>query len=238
VPQRPPRLAKAALFAAVIVLPSCGGEAQQDRATPLFHTPQRAEATAPDTFLARFETTRGDFTVRGVREWAPLGADRFYTLVRSGYYDDVRFYRVVKDFVVEWGVHGDARVTTLWRRYAIADDSVRQNNSKGRVTFAARGPNTRTVLVFVNLRDNLGLDDQGFAPFAEVVDGMDVVEALYSEYGDGPPRGDGPYQARALARGNTYLDRDFPELDSVVRAVIVEEGSGPTDPEGVASGPR
>lgn len=188
----------------------------------MFHTPRRAAATAPDTFVARFETSEGDFDVRVVREWAPLGADRFYTLVTAGYYDDVRFYRIVEDFMVEWGVHGDARVTTLWRRYAIEDDPVQQSNLEGRISFASHGPNTRTVQVFVNLRDNPGLDEQGFAPFGEVVEGMEVVRALYSDYGDGPPRGEGPYQARALARGNTYLDAEFPELDSVIRAWVVE----------------
>jgi peptidyl-prolyl cis-trans isomerase A (cyclophilin A) len=201
-----------------------GGEQQSEAdAVPLFHTPRRAAATAPDTFLARFETSKGEFTVRAVREWAPLGADRFYTLVSSGYYDDLRFYRVVDDFMVEWGLHGDARVTTLWRRYGIPDDTVRQSNLKGRLSFAAHGPNSRTVQIFVNLRDNAGLDAQGFAPFAEVVEGMEVVESLYSEYGDGPPRGDGPYQARALARGNVYLDADFPDLDTLVRAVVIDE---------------
>lgn len=207
-----------------VLLMACGGPdgRSADAETPLFHTPRAAQATAPDTFFARFETTKGDFVVRTVREWAPLGADRFYTLVSSGYYDDVRFYRVVEDFMVEWGLHGDARVTTLWRRYGIADDTVRQSNLKGRLSFAAHGPNTRTVQVFANLRDNPALDDQGFAPFGEVVEGMEVVESFYSAYGDGPPRGDGPYQARALARGNSYLDVDFPELDKLIRASIVE----------------
>ncbi len=206
------------------VASGCGGGADKSarEETPAFHTPRSAAATAPETFVARFETTRGNFDVRVDRDWAPLGADRFFTLVTSGYYDDVRIYRVVEGFMAEWGLHGDARVTTLWRRYAITDDPVVESNLKGRLSFAAHGPNSRTVQVFVNLDDNPGLDAQGFSPFGEVVEGMDVIESFYAEYGDGPPRGEGPYQARALARGNAYLDVDFPNLDSAVRAYVVE----------------
>jgi len=204
------------------LLVACGGGGEDGSRTevPLFASPRRAQVEAPAQFRARFETSRGTFVVAVERAWAPHGADRFYSLVRSGYYDDVRIYRIVPDFMVEFGLHGDPRVTAIWRKALILDDTVRQSNARGRVAFASHGPNSRSVQVFVNLKDNPTLDDDGFAPFGEVVEGMDVVESLYSEYGDGPPRGEGPYQARALARGNAYLDEAFPLLDRVVRARI------------------
>ncbi|NIP59135.1 MAG: peptidylprolyl isomerase [Gemmatimonadetes bacterium] len=186
--------------------------------------PRRLDATAPDTFRARFETTEGAFVVEVRRVWAPRGADRFYNLVRTGYYDSVYVHRVLPGRVAQFGIHRDPRINYVWRDAIIQDDTVAASNTRGRVTFAKSGPNSRTTQVFINLSDNTGLDQNGFAPFGEVVDGMEVVDAFYDEYGDGPPRGEGPYPARALAMGNEYFQTEFPELDLILEAQVVGEG--------------
>lgn len=219
----------------VCIVAGCGGDAGEDapgadaraaqqegpdRSNPLLQ-PASFDERAPDQFRARFETSEGDFVIEVHRDWAPHGADRFYNLVKAGYYDDVRFHRVLGDFVAEFGIHGDPWVNAAWRQATFPDDPVEVSNTRGRVSFTRAGPRTRTTQVFVNLKDNPGLDDQGFSPFGEVVDGMDVVESLYSGYGDGPPRGEtGVYKAMALARGNEYLDEEFPELDRIESARI------------------
>lgn len=178
---------------------------------------------APDTFKVLFETTAGDFVVEVVREWAPLGADRFYNLVRNDYYNTVRFFRVVPGFVVQFGLHGIPPISAAWREARIPDDSVRASNQRGFVTFATSGPETRTVQVFINLVDNTRLDAQGFAPFGRVTGGMDVVDRFYAGYGEGPPRGQGPEQERIHSEGTLYLQREFPQLDHIIRARIVAE---------------
>ena len=206
---------------------SCGGEEAQESApasaNPLMR-PASFTETAPSLFDARFETTKGQFVVTVHRDWAPLGADRFYNLVAAGYYDGVRFHRVLEGFIAEFGIHGDPYVNVVWRKELIPEDPILESNSRGRVTFSKSGPNARTVQVFVSYRDNSTLDEQGFAPFGEVVRGMEIVDALYAEYGDGPPRGAGVYQAMAIARGNAYLDEEFPELDRIIRATIEPGG--------------
>jgi peptidyl-prolyl cis-trans isomerase A (cyclophilin A) len=156
------------------------------------------------------------------RDWAPRGADRFYNLVKSGYYDDTRIYRVVEGFMAQWGIHGDPLVDYQWRDELLVDDPVLRSNERGTITFAKAGRNSRTTEVFVNYGDNPGLDDQRFAPFGRVVEGMDVVDAFHAGYGDGPPRGEGPYALQAQAQGNAYLDAEFPELDRIVRATLVD----------------
>src|SRR5207244_6499652 len=128
------------------------------------------------------ETSAGDFVIAVRRDWAPHGADRFYNLVKSGYYDGVRFFRVIPGFMAQFGIHGDPQVSATWRERSIPDDPVRQSNARGMVTFATAGPNTRTTQVFINYRDNAGLDGQGFAPFGQVVEGMEVVDRLFAGY--------------------------------------------------------
>ena len=191
-------------------------------AVPDFHNPaDPAFATqAPDTFRARFSTTKGDFVIAVHRAWAPLGADRFYNLVRSGYYDRVRFFRVLPGFMAQFGIHGDTAVTTAWRERRIADDPVRRTNGRGMVTFATAGPGTRTTQIFINYGNNDRLDGMGFAPFGEVVEGMEVVDALYGEYGEGAPRGRGPDQFRLNVEGEKYLARQFPRLDKITKATV------------------
>ena len=178
---------------------------------------------APDTFKVLFETTEGDFVVEVVREWAPLGADRFYNLVRNDYFNTVPFFRVAPGFVVQFGLHGIPPIAAAWREARIPDDSVRVSNRRGLVTFATSGPNTRTTQLFINLADNTRLDTQGFAPFGRVTGGMDVVDRFYAGYGEGPPRGRGPEQERIQSEGTPYLQSEFPQLDYVIRARIIAE---------------
>lgn len=178
--------------------------------------------TSPEVFKARFETSKGDFTIEAHRSWAPYGADRFHNLVHNGFYDGGRFFRVLDGFVAQFGIHGDPEIAAVWRTQTIPDDAVVQSNRRGYVTYAMAGPNTRTTQIFINLADNSRLDGMGFAPFGVVVEGMEVVDQLYSGYGEGAPRGAGPAQPRIQAEGNAYLDREFPELDFVKRAMIME----------------
>jgi peptidyl-prolyl cis-trans isomerase A (cyclophilin A) len=183
--------------------------------------PEQAMEPAPDRFRVRFDTTKGPFVIEVRRGWAPHGADRFYNLVRLGYYDEVTFFRVIDDFMVQFGIHGDPEVSAAWRYAEIPDDPVAQSNTRGMVTFATRGPNTRTAQIFINYKDNSPLDRQGFAPFGRVVEGMAVVDKLYSGYGEGAPRGAGPDQGRAQAEGNRYFRGDFPKLDHIKSAALV-----------------
>lgn len=181
--------------------------------------PSDAPATADSTVLVDVETSKGAFVIEVHPDWAPLGAARFLELVESGYYDDARFHRVVPDFITQWGLAGDPSVTALWIDAAIDDDPVVASNTRGRIAFAFTEPGTRTTQVYINMIDNVRLDSTGFAPFGEIVAGMDVVDAIYSGYGEtsggGVRRGD---QRRIVAEGNAYLDREFPLLDRLVRA--------------------
>lgn len=183
--------------------------------------PSRATERAPDRFRVRFETTKGPFVIEVKREWAPRGADRFYNLVRAGYYDDVAFFRVIDGFMVQFGINGDPRVNAAWQAARIPDDPVTQSNRRGMVTYAMGGPDTRTTQLFINFGDNKGLDSQGFAPFGAVVEGLAVVDSLYSGYGEGAPQGMGPDQGRTQAEGNAYLRSSFPKLDFVKTARVV-----------------
>jgi len=179
--------------------------------------------TAPAEYKAKFSTTKGDFVILVTREWAPRGADRFYTLVKNGYYDDVRFFRVIAGFMCQFGVNGHPDVNAAWKNNTIQDDPVTQKNVRGTITFAMRGPNTRTTQVFLNYEDkNVRLDGSGFAPFGKVIEGMDVVDKLYAGYGEGAPSGRGPDQRRLQAEGNEYLKAEFKDLDYVKSATIIQ----------------
>lgn len=176
--------------------------------------------TAPDTFRVTFQTTAGDFVVEARRHWAPRGVDRFYNLVREGFFQDVRFFRVIEGFMAQFGIAGDPQVSTAWREARIPDDPVEASNTRGRVSFATSGPGSRTTQLFINYGDNSRLDDMGFSPIGEVVEGMDVVDSLHSGYGEGAPRGRGPDQGRIQREGNAYLESEFPDLDWIRSAVI------------------
>ena len=189
---------------------------------PVLVTPPSADVlAAADSFLVRFTTTKGEFDVLVRRSWSPLGAARVGEAVAAGYYDGARFFRALRGFVVQWGIAADSANTALWRGRRIADDSVRASNRRGTVTYAAGGPNTRTVQLFINLRDNARLDALGFAPVGEVVRGMDVVDTLHTGYGEGAPAGQGPTQDKLGAQGEAYLARDFPLLDQIRSARVV-----------------
>jgi cyclophilin family peptidyl-prolyl cis-trans isomerase len=184
--------------------------------------PSALKETAPKTYKARFETSKGTFVVDVNREWAPNGADRFYNLVKNGFYDGVRFFRVLDGFMAQFGINGDPAISAQWREARIPDDPVRQSNKRGFITYAMAGPNTRTSQVFINYGDNSALDKQGFAPFGQVSSGMNVVDALHNGYGEGAPRGQGPDQGRVQTEGNAYLAKNFPRLDFVKKATITK----------------
>jgi peptidyl-prolyl cis-trans isomerase A (cyclophilin A) len=182
--------------------------------------PAAAKEQAPATYKARFTTSKGDFVIEVTRDWAPQGADRFYNLVKHGFFNDARFFRAIEGFMVQFGINGDPAVSAKWREATIPDDPVKQSNKRGYVTFATSGPNSRTTQLFINFGSNANLDGMGFAPFGKVVTGMDVVDALYKGYGEGAPSGSGPNQGRIQGEGNAYLNRDFPKLDWVKEAKI------------------
>jgi peptidyl-prolyl cis-trans isomerase A (cyclophilin A) len=175
---------------------------------------------APPVYKVRFDTSKGPFVVEVHRDWAPNGADRFYNLVKNGFYDDTRFFRVVSGFMVQFGINGDPKISAPWRSATINDDPVKQSNKRGYITFATSGRNSRTSQVFINFADNAALDGQGFSPFGRIISGMNVVDALFSGYGEGAPSGRGPSQARIQQEGNAYLKKDFPDLDYIKKATI------------------
>jgi peptidyl-prolyl cis-trans isomerase A (cyclophilin A) len=179
-----------------------------------------AEVEAPELFFVQFDTTDGPFVVEVHRSWAPRGADRLYGLVSAGFYDAQPFYRVIDGFVAQWGLHPDPAINAAWREAKLPDDPVVASNTRGRLTFATAGPNTRTVQLYLNLADNPQLDSMGFAPVGQVISGMEAVDALYEGYGEGEPSGKGPSQKRLTEEGEDYM-REFPQLDRIVRARIV-----------------
>jgi peptidyl-prolyl cis-trans isomerase A (cyclophilin A) len=182
--------------------------------------PASLNERAPATYTAEFDTSKGVFILEVHRDWAPNGADRFYNLVKYGFYDNDRFFRVLTGFMAQFGINGNPKISAVWSEAAIKDDPVTQSNARGFITYATAGPNTRTTQVFINYKSNGGLDSQGFAPFGRVVSGMNVVDALYSGYGEGAPQGAGPEQDRIQGQGNSYLMRDFPKLDYVKKATL------------------
>lgn len=197
----------------------------QVAANPALLDPALAVERAPDAFRVKLETTKGDVVILVNRSWAPKGADRFYNLVKIGYYENVAFYRVIKGFMAQCGFHGDPAITAAWSRERITDDPILQANTRGMVTFAMSGPDTRTTQFFVNYADNSYLKEHGpFAPFGKIISGMDVIDSFYGGYGEGAPRGRGPSQSQIAGKGNAYLEQSFPKLDYINRATIVDSG--------------
>ena len=185
--------------------------------------PQHAhwDQKAPDTFKARFETSKGSFVIECHREWAPRGVDRFYNLIRAGFFDDSRFYRVRAGFIVQFGIAGDPSIAAVWRNNAVKDDPVRQSNTRGTVAYAMTGPDTRTTQLYINLSENSRLDPDGFAPIGKVIEGMDIVDKLYSGYDEAAGGGmRGGKQGKIFEGGNAYLDREFPKLDRIISARV------------------
>ena len=184
--------------------------------------PTSAVHVAPEKYQVSVETTEGTFLMAIHREWAPNGADRFYNLVEGGYYSDVAFFRAMQGFMVQYGISGDPVLSQVWKSARIKDDPTGvQSNTRGRVTFAMAGPNSRTTQMFINYANNENLDNMGFSPIGEVVEGMDVVDRLHTGYGEGAPRGKGPSQAMFQSQGNAYLRSQFPDLDFIVKMTVV-----------------
>src|SRR5918999_1774479 len=194
---------------------ACSPDSPPQRSDSTARAPSEVATPAPDSFRVAFETTRGNFAVDVIRAWSPRGADRFHELVNAGYFKDIAFFRVVPGFVAQFGMHGVPAVNRNWDDRPIPDDPVAQSNKRGTLVFATSGPNTRTNQFFINYSDNARLDGMGFSPFGRVVEGIAVVDSIYSGYGETPD------QARIAAQGNAYLKRQFPRLDYIKAARIV-----------------
>jgi cyclophilin family peptidyl-prolyl cis-trans isomerase len=203
---------KSMFVAAALVAGAVALAAQADK----LKNPAALKEQAPATFKANFDTSAGKFVITVHRTWAPKGADRFYNLVKNGFFDDTRFFRVVPNFMVQFGLNGDPAIQSNWANANITDDPVTQSNKKGYVTFATRGKDTRTTQIFINYKDNGFLDGQGFAPFGEVTSGMDVVEKINADAGEKPNQGS------IQSQGNAYLKAQFPKLDYVKTATIAQ----------------
>jgi len=182
---------------------------------PALLQPATLKAKAPDVYDVKFTTTKGDFVVQVNRAWAPIGADRFYNLVKHGFFTGAPFFRVVQGFIIQFGLTPDPAVNRAWQNANIKDDPVTQSNKPGYLTFATAGPNTRTTQLFINFGNNTFLDNQGFAPFGQVTSGMDVVKNLYSGYGEQPNQG------AITSQGKAYIEKNFPKIDSIVSATVV-----------------
>lgn len=208
--------------AAALALAVTATVAVTAQVNPKLKNPLALVEEAPATFKVNFETSKGAFVVEVTRAWAPRGADRFYNLVKNGFFTDVRFFRVIPGFMAQFGIHGDPEVAKAWMAARFNDDPVKESNKRGYITFATAGPNTRTTQFFINFGDNVALDKQGFAPFGRIVTGMEIVDKIYGGYGEGAPRGRGPDQGRVQAEGNAYLNKDFPRLDYIKSATIAK----------------
>jgi peptidyl-prolyl cis-trans isomerase A (cyclophilin A) len=210
------RLTAIALMMLVLVFIAVApGSAAAQANTDKLMSPAQLTEKAPDKFQVKFDTSKGEFTLEVTRAWAPNGADRFYNLVKNGFYDNCRFFRVVENFMVQFGISGNPKVSAVWRAAQIKDDPAKQSNGRGYITFAMAGPNTRTTQLFINFKDNSFLDTQGFSPFGKVVKGMNVVDSIYNKYGEKPN------QQNIQMQGNTYLEQSFPNLDFIKSATIV-----------------
>jgi cyclophilin family peptidyl-prolyl cis-trans isomerase len=199
--------------------PQRGAPGLTPAAKARLRTPARLTEVAPPTYSAKFDTSVGPFVVQVHRDWAPKGADRFYNLVKNGFFDGTRFFRVLPNFMVQFGINGDPSIQSAWPNANLPDDPVKESNKRGYITFATAGPNSRTTQVFINLKNNAFLDGQGFAPFGEIVSGMDVVSKINAEYKEQPD------QERIQAQGNAYLTRSFPRLDYITKATIVPKAA-------------
>jgi homoserine O-acetyltransferase len=209
-----------AIFA-IFAVSSCASTPDR-RALLLDPTNPEWSRQAPDTSRIRFDTSKGPFVIEVVRAWAPLGADRFYNLSRLGFYDDVRFHRVNRGYIVQWGLHGDPAVTAAWRGHTLPDDPPRSVNERGTIGFAQMGPGTRHTQVYINVGDNSRNNVEPFSIFGRIIEGMEVVDSLYSGYGENS--GSGMRQGRQgpiEQGGNAWLDREWPLLDRLVRACII-----------------
>jgi peptidyl-prolyl cis-trans isomerase A (cyclophilin A) len=212
---------------ALVVLP-CLSQLSCESTSSLLLRPDAAELNrrAPDIFAVRMETTEGEMLIEVHREWSPHGADRFYNLVRAGYYDDSRFFRIRQGLWAQFGINGDPKISNAWRTLTIPDDPRVESNTRSTIAFAFAVPNGRTTQVFINLKDNSATHDAEFVPFGKIVKGMEVADALNAEYGESAGGGiRGGKQQPLFEQGNKYLDKNFPRLDGIVRARVVDRSS-------------
>lgn len=202
-------------ISAALFLAGCSGSSQQPQ-------PQsQAQSHGPDVYKVNLDTSKGAVVIEVHRDWAPLGADHFYELVKSGYYDGARFFRVLPGFMAQFGIAADPKLTAKWKNANLQDEPVKQSNTRGMVTYAKSSlPNSRTTQLFINTGNNGRLDSDGFSPFGQVVTGMEIVDQLYNGYGEGAPQGRGPDQSQIEEQGNAYLEKDFPMLDYIKKATI------------------
>src|ERR1700691_53690 len=198
--------------------PAAHPHATAPHSDPALLHPATLTAKAPDVYEVTFKTTAGDFVVTVTRAWAPIGADRFYNLVKHGFFTDAAFFRVVPGFIVQFGLSANPAVNKVWDKASIKDDPSKQSNKPGYLTFATAGPNTRTTQLFINFGNNTFLDSQGFTPFGQVTSGMYVVNQIYSGYGEQPDQG------AITTQGKTYLDKNFPKIDSIQTATVISPG--------------
>jgi peptidyl-prolyl cis-trans isomerase A (cyclophilin A) len=190
--------------------------------------PASLKATAPATFKTEFVTTKGNIVIEVHRDWAPLGADRFFNLVKNGFFTDVAFFRAIQGFMVQFGISGNPKIAAAWEHANIKDDPVKGTNTRGMITYAMAGPNTRSTQFFINFGNNASLDSQGFAPFGMVVEGLDVVDKLYTGYGEmAEAGGRGPSVDKLSHEGKAYLDKSFPMIDSIKSARILPADAAP-----------
>jgi peptidyl-prolyl cis-trans isomerase A (cyclophilin A) len=204
-------------LATLVAVLALGAAAASASSPPSLTSPSSLNATAPAVYSVKFDTTKGPFVVTVHRAWAPKGADRFYNLAKAHFFDGVEFFRVLKGFVVQFGISGSPKLSAVWQNATIADDPVKKTNAPGTITFATAGPNTRTTQLFINLANNAFLDKQGFAPFGKVTSGIGVVNKLYGGYGEAASN----QQQQIQAQGNAFLKKHYPKLDSIVTARLV-----------------
>jgi peptidyl-prolyl cis-trans isomerase A (cyclophilin A) len=209
---------RALVLLGLLVLAGCGGSSSSGPPKALLH-PEQLNKKAPQLFDVTFHTTKGDFTLSVHRTWAPLAADRFYNLVKNHFYDGAKVFRVVPGFVAQFGISPYPAVSKAWQNATIPDDTITVHNERGAVSFASAGPDTRTTQVFINLGNNTNLDTNQFAPFAAVVSGIDVVDKLYSGYGDAPT----PHQGEMMTQGNAWLEKHYPKLDTIESTTVSNE---------------
>jgi len=200
----------------LVILISCMNNQKNNNQNQQNQITQSTEA--PSSFKVKVATSKGIFFLDCHKDWAPLGANRLFHLINIGFFNDVRFFRYVQNFVVQFGISGDPQSNTIWKNARISDDPVKQSNLKGTLSFATAGPHTRTTQLFINLTDNQRLDAMGFTPLCTVSEGMDIVEKLYSEYGEAPSN----QQPQIESEGNKFLNKNFPNLDYIIKAEIIK----------------
>jgi len=232
-PSQAPAKSPAKSPAAAAKKPAAATKAAFD---PALLQPSMLKVRAPAEFNVKFVTSAGEFTIKVTRAWAPNGADRFYNLVQHHFYDGAAFFRVLQGFMAQFGLSAHPEVSRAWEPAVIKDDPVMAHNDRGYVTFAMAGPNSRTTQVFINYGNNQNLDKMGFAPFGQVTDGMEVVDKLYNAYGEGAPDGHGPSQELIGTRGHSYLEQNFPKLDTIKTASLIPAASSTPAP-GAATKP-